>query len=280
MVSKKEVIDKIVDTVDALPSIPSIALKVISIVKQEDKSISDVIDLIKYDQGITANCLKICNSAYFGRKQRVDSLKDALVILGSKNIVKIVFASSVSEIFSTKHVGYGLRKGELWRHSVATAVASQMLCKHFPDVNENSIFTASLLHDVGKLILDTYILKRVTQVLEKMEQGLTEVEAETHIFGINHADIGAYLASHWLFPDVICDAIQDHHTAIHADINCILVRVSNLIAKIATKSIGGIKMALEQEVVKSLGLEESYIDSIIEAFPQEMQKAIDFLNIG
>lgn len=280
--SKQDLIKKLTDSIDTLPTLPNMTLKVISVAEREDTSADDILNIIKFDQGITANCLKLCNSAYFGRKQRVTSLKEAVVILGFKNIIKVVFASTVSEVFTSNFLGYGLRQGELWRHSVATAIASQMLYKYNSNTNEMTLFTAALLHDMGKLVLDTFIAKYAREILEMLEQGYSEVDAETKLFGVNHADIGSYLANDWQFPDELCEAIQDHHSAMYDGNDSLyaLVRLSNIVAKLSVRKQDGIIMSVDPDIIDSLNITQEQITEVITNFPTEMKKAIEFLNLG
>jgi putative nucleotidyltransferase with HDIG domain len=280
---KNRTITKLLNTVEALPSIPNIAVEVIKLSKDESAGANDIVKIIQLDQGITGNCLKICNGAYFGRSQRVESLKEAVVILGIKNVIKVVFASTVVHVFDSAHIGYGLRKGELWRHSVSTALISQMVAKTIGKKDSPVLFTAALLHDIGKLVMDSFLKKEAMSIFDCVEKGLTEVEAEKEIFGVTHADLGAYLLASWQFPDVLCNSVQDHHTALYSGDEdkwvYAVVRLSNIIAKIASYSHDGISMGVSEPLLQEFNITNSHIGDILIMLPDEMAAAVDFLNL-
>ncbi len=147
----------IMRTIKQLPPFPDVAHKVISLLHNPKSNVQDLVQVIRLDQAMTANILKSCNSAYFGLKRKVGSLQEALVLLGHKNLYEIIMTECSSRYYREADAGYDLEKGELWKHSVACALLSQILLRKAQLPDNPFLFTAALLHDVGKVVLSTYV---------------------------------------------------------------------------------------------------------------------------
>jgi putative nucleotidyltransferase with HDIG domain len=171
----------------------------------------DVADVIKYDQAIAANILRICNSAYFGLRHRVVTINDAVMRLGQQNIVRAVQAAGVST-FYRKAKGYGLQANKLWEHSVGVALMTQILSKKIFNCEDARLYTTALLHDIGKVIMGEFVDESFSQIHDLVsKEGISFLDAEGKIIGINHAELGGRIASHWNFPKDMSDAIIYHH---------------------------------------------------------------------
>ncbi|HOK06727.1 MAG TPA: HDOD domain-containing protein, partial [Syntrophales bacterium] len=205
-------IEKMLLSIKKLPPFPAAARKVAELLRNDDYSVGEVANVIKYDQAIAANILKICNSAYFGARQRISSIPEAVIYLGQKQLLRAVETASAGRIFARGNPGYGIKPKDLWRHSVAVALMSQILSRRIANKENPVLYTAALLHDVGKLILGTFVegsYRRITEVMA--ERACSFLEAEEEVLGINHAELGGRIAVYWNFPAEIHDAIAFHH---------------------------------------------------------------------
>ena len=122
-------LNDIVEQIDLLAPIPAIASQIMTKSEDPDSSLSEIADLIVNDPALTANLLKICNSAYFGLPRKVESVKDAVAWVGLDQIVELVLTNSVSDNFNKGLQGYGLGEGELWRHAVTSAHVAKSLAQ-------------------------------------------------------------------------------------------------------------------------------------------------------
>ena len=123
-------IKEIIESIEELPPFPDSAMKILELSSYPETGIDDIVKVIQHDQAITGNCLKLCNSSYFGLVEKVTSIKHAVVLLGTENIIKVVFTScSKLPSYARALKGYKLQAGELWRHSVGCALLSQILLK-------------------------------------------------------------------------------------------------------------------------------------------------------
>ena len=146
-------VKRIIEIGRDLPPFPELAQRVLEVAQDPLADAKDICEVVQYDQAITANCLKVCNSSFFGLRQNISSLQHAVVLLGTRFLVETVLAvSSAFSEFGEAQQGYGFHPGQLWRHSVTCAITSQLLIKKLGRDQDYKLFTASLLHDVGKAI--------------------------------------------------------------------------------------------------------------------------------
>ena len=152
--------------IDSYPAMPAMCQHLIKSCEDPDVNFKKLVDEIRYDPGITANILKMANSAYYGSSRRIESLQTAMVRLGLKQISEIVIAHSVADRLVKKLQGYDLRPEELLKHSVWVAIAAEDLANVLHIKPPAMLFTAGLLHDLGKIILDDYILDQREALLK------------------------------------------------------------------------------------------------------------------
>ena len=203
--------DEILKSVKNIPAFPAAALKVMSLIDDPDFSIADVVDVIKYDQAIAANILRICNSAYFGLSHKVETVRDAVMRLGQQNVIRAVEAAGVSKFYK-KAKGYGLDANKLWEHSVGVALMSQILSKRIFNCEDARLYTTALLHDIGKVIMGEFVDESFMKIYDIVSsKGISFLEAEGEVIGIDHAELGGKIASQWNFPADMREAIVYHH---------------------------------------------------------------------
>jgi len=204
-------LDKYIDRVKHLPPAPRLLPQLLTLLRQTDIDVSKVVEVITFDQSLTANVLKMCNSVYIGAANAADSLDEAITRLGFDNVYCLVAAVSAGRVMSPALRGYDLDEVELWKHSVATALAAQLLARDKGD-DEAVAFTAGLLHDVGKVILPQALEHTYSLVLAESRSSQSSLlETETKLLGVNHAEIGARLLERWEFPANLIAAVGFHH---------------------------------------------------------------------
>lgn len=204
-------INEILARVRSFPTMPGAGAKMLLLLKEPDTAVAEIEEILRYDPGLTANVLKLANSAYFGIPSKIGSLKQAVILLGLKNLTQLVVASCVSAIMDKSVPGYNLSPGDLWRHSVAVSIAAEALVKDHKRVDVEDVFTAGLLHDVGKLVLGYFVNEELEAIRSIAAKGVPFVVAENMILGTDHAEIGAHILAHWNLPADIINAVRWHH---------------------------------------------------------------------
>jgi putative nucleotidyltransferase with HDIG domain len=205
-------IDKILKSLEHIPAFPITILKVSEMLRDDDYSVVNMVDLIKYDQAMAANIMKMSNSTYFGSRQKIGTLRDAVVYLGKNNLIRIVQTAGVSRYFKQKGRGYVEKANELWEHSVAVAIMSQILSRQVLKCEDEKLYLAALIHDVGKMVMGEFVNESFETIARLVaEGGYSFLEAEEAVIGINHAELGGKIAERWNFPKDIVVALTYHH---------------------------------------------------------------------
>ncbi|MCE5250235.1 HDOD domain-containing protein [bacterium] len=208
----------IIGKIDYLPPFPSVVARALSMLDSPKVKPEQIVEVIKFDPGIATNILRLCNSSYFGLNRSITSLQEALIYIGLARFREILVLSGTRQFFEKKSPGYEMRKGELWRFALASSVTAKELSKIIPVDNSESVFLAALLHDLGKLVLSEFITDSWNMIHEKVEhQGLTFIDAEKEVVGIDHAELGAMILETWGFPPAVINAVRKHHRPLEDD---------------------------------------------------------------
>lgn len=204
-------LDDYINKVKHLPPAPRVLLQLLTLLNQPDIDSSRVVNLITYDASLTVSVLAACNSAFFASASPTTDLQEAVARLGFRELFRLVAAVSGSRALTPAQKGYGIAEGELWRHSVTTAVAAQLIARDLGD-DENLVFTAALLHDIGKIVLSQALEQNYAKLLDEVfQQQHSMFEAEKKVLGVQHAEIGGHLLARWKFPANLVAAVWFHH---------------------------------------------------------------------
>lgn len=255
------------DDVKSFPSMPAAALKLLALLKDDDASSAQIEQVLRYEPGLTANILKLTNSAYFGLPTQVGSIRQAILLLGWKKLIQIVLTSCVSAIIDKPVQGYDLPAGDLWRHSIAVSVATETLIKLLKLSVPDDVFTAALLHDVGKMVLGRYVETEIIHMDEEAMRGLSFEQVERSMFGIDHAEIGAKILRRWSFPTTMINIVRWHHEPDNApkpDVAIDVVHTADVLCLMAGIGMGreGLQYQPSEMASKRLGLTQKHIEIV------------------
>jgi putative nucleotidyltransferase with HDIG domain len=247
--------------------------------------VSQIEEILRHDPGLTANVLRLANSAYFGIPFKIGSIRQAVILLGLKRLIQMVIAACVSAIMDKSVPGYDLPPGELWRHSIAASVAAEGLVKVLKVEAAEEIFTAALLHDVGKLVLGDFVKDEFKQIETAVAQGISFEMAEKIVLGTNHADVGARILTKWLLPSEIVNAVQLHHAPEESEqpgSMLDIVHVANFISMMIGIGIGkdGLQHQPSVEVTERLGIESEHLEIVASQTMQWVKEFNEVLNPG
>jgi putative nucleotidyltransferase with HDIG domain len=253
--------------VEKFPGMPEPAVKLLALVDNPGVSVPQIESILRQDPGLTANLLRLANSAYFGVPSRIGSVRQAVILLGLKRLVHMVIATCTSAIMDRTVPGYDLPAGELWRHSLAVSVAAEGLARELKLDAVEEIFTAALLHDVGKMVLGQFVQDDYAKIALALDQGLPFEAAESIVLGTNHAEIGAQVLSKWSLPEGIVIAVRWHHEpekAERTDPMLDVVHVANMLCLMIGIGVGreGLNYRPSAEVTKRLGLATSHLEKV------------------
>ena len=190
-----------------LPTLPTIAQKILAIVDQDNTAAETMAKIIESDQALTVRILSLANSAYYGRRAQIATVKQAVVVIGWVMLKQVSLG-----VLMHRALGAGRTRLNFWRHSLLTAHAASITMEKSQGRNFDVAFIGGLLHDVGKLVLDSTLPAEYQKARSLVEEtNCTLVEAERSIFETDHVEVGAWMAERWQFPPELVAAIGGHH---------------------------------------------------------------------
>ncbi len=271
-------IKEMLKEIKLLKPMPHVASRIMKIVEDPTSSISDVADLVIYDPSLTANILKLCNSAFFALPRKVDSVQDAISMMGLDQVVDLVLLKGGADNLKKGQKGYGLHEGDLWRQSVSSALIAKELAEKKASKNKHLIFTAALLKDIGKVILNQYVggsLKKINHLVEN--EGCSFGEAEKKVIGISHAELGGIVAKMWEFSPKMISMITNHHLSdksFRKDQDTSIIYLADTVCMMIGIGGGadGLAYRFHRDVLDHMKINSIDLQEIIAGFGEKMQK--------
>jgi len=242
-----------------LKPLPHTAAKLAAVIADEKSTIDDVAAVIRFDQTLSAEVLKMANSAFSAASRSIGEVREAVIRLGGGRILEMIVSKRVRSVMAGPLEQYGYDESDLWRHSVASALAAENLGRYVKVPISGISYTAALLHDIGKLLMIQVVQKDdIRKILDTINgKRISWAEAEAELFGFTHADIGAHIAKLWALPVEIETAIRYHNT-FDTDVSPITdcVRVANIVARAIGQGIGyeGMGVSIDSAIAERLKL--------------------------
>lgn len=206
-----EILKKL-DSIKDIPTLPTIVFELNELLQDPNTPITDISDIIEKDQAMSLRVLKLVNSAFYGIHKEVNDIGNAIVLLGFNTVRNAIVSLGVINSFSGIKSLEGFDIRDFWKHSLAVAVVSKGLAEKTKIASPDSCFVGGLLHDIGKVIIAQYfqdLFEKVWNAAKK--ENISFYEAEKKEISIDHAIIGAHLATNWELPESFIDVIRWHH---------------------------------------------------------------------
>jgi putative nucleotidyltransferase with HDIG domain len=204
--------ETILKSIKSVPSLPSVVIRIRQYLNDPNVSFDTLSKVIEHDPGLTANILQLANSAYFGWARRIKTVKEAITRLGTNRIFQMVLCMSVAPLVRKPIKGYDMDPAGLWEHSFGVAVTAEKLVQLLKLQGHEEAFTAGLLHDMGKVVLGTFVEVDDAPIREIVaREGTTFNAAERRVLGIDHAETAGELLRLWNLPAEVADAVHWHH---------------------------------------------------------------------
>lgn len=191
-----------------LPVLPMVANKVMKVASNPDSTASLLGLVISRDEALASRVLRIANSAFYGVSRKINTISEAVTIIGFDGIKNLALALSMRGVYKS----FGLLEQLLWDHSVGVAITAQLAAAHVHVKQKEEVFMAGLLHDVGKVILLNQEKEKYTRVIQMVyNDDFTFTAAEEEVFGFNHAIVGSLVIKKWNFPDFLVSIARYHN---------------------------------------------------------------------
>ncbi len=250
--------EQYIKDVDRLIPRPDIALAVLRMVHEDESNARNIAGTVERDPNLTANMLRMANSSYFGHMRKISSVHDIIVRLGMNTVKILAITSASAGILNSPQEAYGLKLNSLWHHSRACAIMAQMIGEYAQITDPFAVYTAALLHDVGKVLLNKSLCRKRKE--EAVNQKFKKpVELERHLLDTDHARVGMALLYKWELPEDICVAVGQHHKCDGSEKVSLTANIVSL-ADTLTHNIGG--PGNERELIDLTG-DNLFIDTTI-----------------
>lgn len=207
-----EPVRRVLGGIAHLPVLPAVYQEILSLLQAPSTTLDDLARVIRRDPGMTANLLKLVNSAYFGLRHRISDPGEAVAYLGIDTLKSLALAHGIFQ--QIRGFPPGINGPALWGHSVDVAAASRQIARAegLDRTVQNDAFTGGLLHDIGLMILASSFHGEYERIAALMEaEGLDLTAAESRVLGAHHGQVGGYLLSLWGVPDPVVEAVTRHH---------------------------------------------------------------------
>jgi HD-like signal output (HDOD) protein len=262
----------LVKAAQSLDPLPATVGRLAALVGRPDWSLNEAAHLVEFDPALTGRLLRLANSAATAGLAPVNTARDAIMRVGIGPALAFATASGLRKQLKRALPEYGLTDGQLWRHSVASALAVEPIARRARTMVPPECFTAALLHDIGKIVLARFLSPVELRWLADARDfgGLSSLQAETEVLGVNHAGLGGQIAALWKLPQRLVDGVAFHHTPDDGDdIVCDVVYLANVAAKRIGEGVvrAQVEVIAHEPALKRLGLTDVVWEDLLLTLP-------------
>ena len=213
-----------------IPPLPSAVAEILDALNQEDITVDFLGNKISKDPALSTRVLAMANSPFYGMSGTIASITQACMILGISSLKHVALAAGVFNNFPANS-GNQISNMDIWQHALGTASAAKVIAGQI-GADKDIAFTAGLLHDIGRMVLDYCFPEEYAQVIAYQgENNANLCEAEVAVLGISHSKAGETVAKRWHLPEIITIVIRDHHSHEQEDDDIMveIIRAANVI---------------------------------------------------
>lgn len=274
--------EKLIRQIGELPPMPDVAQRALHQIQDPDSHVAEIAEILSLDEALTSLILRWANSAYYGLARPVSTVKQAMVYLGYRTVENLILAASMVNLMDQPLKGYGMERGELWKHAIGVAAGARSVTRIFGRRRAEDAYFAGLLCDIGKLALDAYL--RGQSGSTEAASDRSSILLEQEIIGVDHAELGAAIAEKWNLPIELQEAIGYHHNPSRAGKGQILaaaVHVSDCAALRLDEDVEPSELREpDPEAMERLRLSQADYSSLSRKIESFIIETESFLNIG
>jgi putative nucleotidyltransferase with HDIG domain len=209
--------EQMVQDVSTIHSLPMFYSQLSEAIDHPRSSIADIAKIISEDMGLTARILKLANSPLFGYFSKIETITQAVTIIGVLQVRDLALALSVMDVFSGIPESM-VNMEQFWRHSLGAGLAARLLATSQREASLERFFVAGILHDIGRLVMYIRAPEISLELLERCRcTGELLHRAERERFGFDHAEVGGALLRRWKIPPRVAEPVERHHNCPRAE---------------------------------------------------------------
>lgn len=263
--------DQLVAKVDVLPAFPASVAQLLQRLRDPAVTAKDIEATLRPDPALTARLLALANSGYYRAVGQIGSVHDAVVRLGLKPVFALATGSALGRVVPARLAGYDIDAHDFLQHSVGVAVFAERLAKLAAPEVEGSAFTAGLLHDLGKLVVGSFLAEGHSGIVDAVDgQVLALLDAERQVLGTDHGEVGQIACAKWHLPELLGAGARYHHQPSAAPAGPMrrLAEVLHVADGLAhqfglSTDIGEMHRKLELDVLASLKLKAGQLEAVV-----------------
>ena len=225
----RELIRERVERLNSIPTVPAIIRPLLFYLERpvDQVEVQRIVDLVSCDEAISAQCLRVANSALYFRSREVRTVHGAIVVLGVRQVREILLSCSLLNLLPKQN--WVIDPLVFWEHSLGCGLVSRFCARKARFAEPERAYLAGLLHDLGELVNMTSFQEefRAAAQLARSEQ-IPLHQAELSALGFTHCDTGKILAEHWRLPEDITEVVEHHHDVQQAKLHPVLVAMVSL----------------------------------------------------
>ena len=259
---------------DRLQPVPQAALKIMRLIDQDEYDTRLLASEVRHDQVLSARTLQLANSVMFATRHRIESIDHALMFLGVNLFMKFVVTAAVEAFYSQSESGYSLVRGGLYHHATGTGLVAERLARLTEAAKPGQAYTAGLLHDIGKVVLDQFVAGAAPLFYRRLIEEKTSdfTRAEQAVFGTTHTEVGHRLAQRWSFPDSLAAAIRWHHCPERSQTHAALSHIVFLANLIMSRFHSGLEIEAQDSGslaarLQAVGLSLERLPAVVDSIP-------------
>lgn len=261
--------NELVKGVGKLTSLPEVCVRVNEMVDDPRTSAAAIGGVISRDTALTAQLLRLANSAFYNFPSNISTISRAITVIGERELRYLVLALSAVRVFSQVPIDL-INMASFWRHSVYTGVTAKLIAAKCHVLHAERLFVSGLLHDVGMLVLLSRVPEQESEALRRAEDHGEELcQVENELLGFNHADIGRLLMEAWKLPEDISAPIGHHHALAAAQngrLDAAILHIADVMANRAELPVDycGAEPVVDPLAWEISGLDEERVEALAE----------------
>ncbi len=272
-------VERLFKRISDVSSLPAVDIQIIEVANDSSSGAEDLLDAVQFDAALAMRIIRTVNSSYYSLQNKVADLKLAITLLGFKEIRNLAMTAYISQLFK-KDTGHGTYSREgLWNHLIAVGTVARLIAESSRRVAPREAYLGGLLHDLGLILIDQYLHKPFSEIVDKLTEDTPVCHLEQEVLGFDHAELGQFVATKWLLPEHLTTTIRYHHSPLeyegpHREMVC-AVALANFFCNVKGLTALGVpyKEVPPAEVFSALDLDKQRVTAIWEQLDDVLQSA-------